>query len=63
MLHRVIGRAGSGKTTYLLAVLREALQDGADCIVLVPEQQSLVALCAKGNRELQAKQKEIIGEL
>ena len=41
MLHRVIGRAGSGKTTYLLAVLREALQDGADCIVLVPEQQSL----------------------
>lgn len=41
MLHRIIGRAGSGKTTYLLAVLREALQDGADCIVLVPEQQSL----------------------
>ena len=41
MLHRVIGRAGSGKTTYLLAVLREALQNGADCIVLVPEQQSL----------------------
>ena len=39
MLHRVIGRAGSGKTTYLLAVLREALQNGADCIVLVPEQQ------------------------
>lgn len=38
MLHRIIGRAGSGKTTYLLAVLREALQDGADCIVLVPEQ-------------------------
>ena len=30
MLHRVIGRAGSGKTTYLLAVLREAMQDGAD---------------------------------
>ena len=29
----------------------------------VAEQQSLVALCAKGNRELQAKQKEIIGEL
>ena len=29
----------------------------------VDEQQSLVALCAKGNRELQAKQKEIIGEL
>ena len=27
------------------------------------EQQELVELCAKGNRELQAKQKEIIGEL
>ena len=29
----------------------------------VAEQQSLVSLCAKGNRELQAKQKEIVGEL
>ena len=41
MLHRIIGRAGCGKTTYLLTVLREALENGADCVVLVPEQQSL----------------------
>ena len=41
MLHRIIGRAGCGNTTYLLTVLREALENGADCVVLVPEQQSL----------------------
>ena len=29
----------------------------------VAEQQALVALCAKGNRELQEKQKEIVGDL
>ena len=27
MLHRIIGRAGCGKTTYLLTVLREALEN------------------------------------
>lgn len=29
----------------------------------VTEQQELVALCAKGNRELIAKQKEIVGDI
>ena len=29
----------------------------------VAEQQDLVALCAKGNRELIAKQKEIVGDI
>ena len=29
----------------------------------VAEQQELVALCAKGNRELIAKQKEVLGDI
>ena len=43
MLHRIIGRAGSGKSEYILSLLREAVGSGIDCVLLVPEQQSLEA--------------------
>ncbi len=43
MLHRIIGRAGSGKSEYILSLLREAVGSGKDCVLLVPEQQSLEA--------------------
>ena len=41
MLYRVTGRAGSGKTTYLLSRLKEAFEKGTKCLYIVPEQQSL----------------------
>lgn len=43
MLHRVMGRAGSGKTTFMLFKLKEAFQKGKKCFFIVPEQQSLSA--------------------
>ena len=50
MLHRIIGASGSGKTDYLLDRLGEALKKGKNCIVIVPEQQSVAyesALCKR----------------
>lgn len=43
MLHRIFGRAGSGKTSYMLSCLKEKQSTGADCLFLVPEQQSAEA--------------------
>ncbi|HAN21326.1 MAG: hypothetical protein A2Y15_07210 [Clostridiales bacterium GWF2_36_10] len=43
MLHRVMGRAGSGKTEYMLLKLEEAFRKGRKCLYIVPEQQSLSA--------------------
>ncbi len=50
MLHRVIGASGSGKTEYMLGIMSDALAKGKDCIVIVPEQQSVEyesLLCAR----------------
>lgn len=50
MLHRVIGASGSGKTEYLLSRMGELINKGRDCIVIVPEQQSVdyeALLCAR----------------
>jgi len=41
MLHRIFGRSGSGKTEYLITCLKEKQSAGADCLFLVPEQQSV----------------------
>lgn len=41
MLYRVFGRAGSGKTEYLINCLKEKQSAGVDCLFLVPEQQSV----------------------
>ncbi|MBQ7647107.1 MAG: hypothetical protein IJS94_07550, partial [Clostridia bacterium] len=41
MLNRIIGRAKSKKTETLLSFLEERLNDGFECILLVPEQQSV----------------------
>ena len=41
MLHRIFGRAGSGKTEYLINCLKEKQSAGSDCLFLVPEQQSV----------------------
>lgn len=43
MVYRVFGRAGSGKTEYLINCLKEKQSAGADCLFLVPEQQSIDA--------------------
>lgn len=43
MLHRIMGRAGSGKTEYMLFKLKEAFRGGKNCLYIVPEQQSLSA--------------------
>lgn len=43
MLHRIFGRAGSGKTQYMIACLKEKQSAGVDCLFLVPEQQSVDA--------------------
>lgn len=43
MLHRVMGRAGSGKTEYMLFQLKNAFQKGKRCLYIVPEQMSLTA--------------------
>lgn len=59
MLQLILGRAGTGKTTYLHGLLRELVQAGQrDIILLVPEQDSFHherALLAKlGVRDAQA---------
>ncbi|MBO5869255.1 MAG: hypothetical protein J6Q89_00745, partial [Clostridia bacterium] len=41
MLHRIIGASGSGKTEYILECLGKALKKGINCVVIVPEQQSV----------------------
>ncbi|MEG2118403.1 MAG: hypothetical protein RRY76_04280, partial [Clostridia bacterium] len=41
MIYRICGRSGSGKTEYLLSVADEILSSGGECIILVPEQESL----------------------
>lgn len=43
MLHRIMGRAGSGKTEYMLFKMKEAFKGGKNCLYIVPEQQSLSA--------------------
>ncbi|MBQ3081471.1 MAG: PD-(D/E)XK nuclease family protein [Clostridia bacterium] len=43
MTYRIIGRAGSGKTHYMISCLKELQSAGVDCLFLVPEQQSLTA--------------------
>jgi len=43
MLYRIFGRAGSGKTEYMLSCLKDMQSTGVDCLFLVPEQQSLAA--------------------
>ncbi len=43
MLHRIIGRAGSGKTRYITDRISECLDAGLDCLYIVPEQQSMDA--------------------
>jgi ATP-dependent helicase/nuclease subunit B len=43
VLHFILGRAGTGKTTLLLERLREAAQRGERCVLLVPEQYSFEA--------------------
>ncbi len=41
MLYRIFGRAGSGKTQYMISCLKEMQSTGVDCLFLVPEQQSV----------------------
>ena len=41
MLHRIIGASGSGKTEDILECLGKALKKGINCVVIVPEQQSV----------------------
>ncbi len=41
MLHRIIGRSGSGKTEYMLSRLGEAIHKERRCYLIVPEQQSV----------------------
>ena len=44
MLHLITGRAGSGKTTALLHLLRQQAEKGSrQLILIVPEQYSFVA--------------------
>ncbi len=55
MLHRIIGASGSGKTEYMLDCLSDALKKGRNCIVIVPEQQSVayeLALCTRFGDEI-----------
>jgi len=50
MLHRVIGASGSGKTEYMFKCLGEDMKKGRNCLVIVPEQQSVAyesALCTR----------------
>ena len=43
MIEFVCGRAGSGKSEYVLASIRRALEAGKDRLILiVPEQQAVV---------------------
>ncbi|MBR6506819.1 MAG: PD-(D/E)XK nuclease family protein [Clostridia bacterium] len=41
MLHRIIGKSGSGKTQIILNKIKECISVGQQCIVIVPEQQSV----------------------
>ena len=41
MLHRIIGKGGSGKTRIIINKIKECISDGQQCIVIVPEQQSV----------------------
>lgn len=41
MFYRVMGRAGSGKTEFLLLKLKQAFLSGEKCLIIVPEQESL----------------------
>ena len=41
MLHRIIGKSGSGKTEYIINRIRECISARQQCIVIVPEQQSV----------------------
>lgn len=43
MLYRIIGPAGSGKTTALYHALQQAYEAGRPCIWIAPEQQSVQA--------------------
>ena len=43
MIEFVCGRAGSGKSEYVLASIRRALEAGKDRLILiVPEQQAVI---------------------
>ncbi len=41
MIYRIIGRSGSGKTSYLLEAVKDAHESGKESIILTPEQQSI----------------------
>lgn len=41
MLHRVIGKGGSGKTRFIVNKIKECISAKQQCIVIVPEQQSV----------------------
>ncbi len=43
MLHRIFGRAGSGKTRYITDRISDCLARGLGCLYIVPEQQSMDA--------------------
>ncbi len=43
MLHRIFGRAGSGKTRFITDRISDCLAAGMDCLYIVPEQQSMDA--------------------
>ncbi len=42
MIHYISGRAGSGKTHAVREAIREAVANGRECVVLVPEQQTVL---------------------
>lgn len=42
-LQFILGRAGTGKTTRVMDLLEERIHDGANCILLVPDQMTLQA--------------------
>lgn len=41
MLHRIIGKSGSGKTAETVKRIKEQVEKSLPCIVIVPEQQSV----------------------
>ncbi len=41
MLHRIIGKSGSGKTEVIINQIKECISAKQQCIVIVPEQQSV----------------------
>lgn len=49
MIYRILGRGGSGKTSYILEAVKKAHEQGKKCVFLTPEQQSIStekALCS-----------------